>query len=1175
MPVKSPIDFSIAYQNIDGLHCGNFTCKLPYLEKKFIHDIEIISETWDSCKHGKDIQGYKFIEVKAQKKNRISKGRSSGGLLIYIKNYLSDYVKKLTVTPYFIWLKIDKSIFLSQEEPIQVCIAYNPPDNSAYCNKDLYDEISLLLLKKCHITSPFLLIGDLNARTGELEDFEQPSRSHHDNEEENIPGRGTNIQKRSNCDKKCNTMGIKLLDLCKMHDMQILNGRTTGDRSGSFTFHDTMQGASSVDIAVASDSLTTKINSFVVLPQSDISKHCKIVARIKNLKADIQPKVKKAYPWIPTTKNYKWTDQSPDELSTALNSRLVSDKILECHRYMEAGLIDPAAKKLEEVYTVAADATLEIRGKKKKVIDNQFKHKKKPKKWYDVECRKLKDISRKLAIQKQQDPFNVDLRYRHNQALKEYKKTCNRKKHEFEQSQINELDQMLNTDPVEFWKKWKTFGDTYKTDSIPNADGERWERYFQKLFDNQDITPPQPVERPENPARNAERLNLPITMKELTDIIKSLKNKKAAGLDKITAEFLKASPNKIKKIILQLLNLIFVKRIVPKEWCTGVINPIHKDGCKEDPDNYRGICISSVFAKLLSTIMNKRLNTFLEDNKILHKSQIGFTLNNRTSDHLHTLKSIVNKYVVDGNDRIYTCFIDFRKAFDTVWHDGLFHKLEQIGVSGNFLDIIRITYKNTKCAVRLGENITQFFPCKQGVRQGDPLSPTLFNIFINDLFNELEKANCDAVTFNEKCNINALAYADDIVLISKSKEGLQKALHIVEAYCEKWRLKINHSKTKTMVFSRGNRIINEKFTINGIALENVKEFKYLGITIHKKNCTFTPTLKYLRAKATRAFYALKSKVNIYNLPLKVALKLLDSIIKPILLYCSEVWEPYLNQDHEKWDKENIIEKAYLQFLKQLMGVNRSTTNALLRGELDRHSLQEEILRRSINYTNYLNTKDISWYAKQAYSYELSRNPACTSIFTSIDRHAAEMHNIHEHLKPYKNPYQNLYDLSHLKLKRLTYQIFHNIWKLTIEQSPKADTYRKFKVGMKYELYLDHTNRKERVTMTKLRTSDHKLMIEELRKRRPKPPREERTCIMCHEKVEDEIHFLTECHLYGSYDHHWRGIQEQVPQIATMNSNQKFEFAMIQEDPDVLKKILAMVYEFTLFRKFMHETFYQQ
>lgn len=1170
---KSPIDFSIGYQNIDGLHCGIFNCKLPYLEEKFIHDIEILSETWDSCKHDKNIQGYRFLEIKSQKKQKVTKGRSSGGLLIYIKNHLFDYVKKVTVTPYFIWLEIEKSIFLSQEEPIQLCIAYNPPESSPYCNKNFYDEISLLLLKKCHISSPFLLIGDLNARTGELEDFEQPNETQQNGEEESIPGREFDIQKRANCDKKSNPMGTKLLDLCKMHDLQILNGRTAGDRRGLFTFHDTMQGASAIDIAIASDTLSTQINSFVVLPQSDISRHCKIVTRIKNLKGDIGPKKKKEYPWIPVTKNYKWTDNSAEKLSTALNSILVSDKITECNLNMEAGLIDPAAKKLAEVYTIAADAALETK-KKKKIANHQFKHKKKPRKWYDDECRNLKNISRKLAILKQQNPSNIDIRSRHNIALKEYKKICITKKQQFEQSQIAALDQMLATDPVEFWKKWKSFGDTYSTDSIPNADGERWEKYFRKLFENNDTTPP-PSQNPNNISGRAQALNAHITMKELTEIIKSLKNKKAAGLDKITAEFLKASPERIKKVILQLLNLIFTKRIVPKDWCIGVINPIHKDGCKEDPDNYRGICISSVFAKLLSTIMNKRLNKFLEDNKILHKSQIGFTLNNRTADHLHTLRSIVNKYVIDGNDRIYTCFIDFRKAFDTVWHDGLFHKLEQIGVTGNFLDIIRITYKNTRCAVRLGDNITQFFPCKQGVRQGDPLSPTLFNIFLNDLFTELENGNCDPVSLDGKCNINALAYADDIVLISKTKAGLQKALDIVEQYCETWRLKINHSKTKTMVFSRGNRVIKAEFTINGTALENVKEFKYLGITIHKKNCTFTPTLKYLRLKATRAFYALKSKVNIYKLPLKVALKLLDSVIKPILLYCSEVWEPYLDQDHEKWDKENDIEKAYLQFLKQLLGVNRSTTNALIRGELDRHSLQEEILRRNINYTNYLSNKEDTWYAKQAYLFEISRNTTSTSIMTSIDRYTADMYQIHEHFLPYKNPYQNLYDLSNLKLKRLTYQLFHSIWTRTIGQSTKADTYKKFKGGMKYEPYLDHTNRSERVAMTKLRTSDHKLMIEELRRRRPKPPREERTCFMCHDKVEDEIHFLTDCRLYGSYDQHWGGIQEHVPQIRTMNNAQKFEYIMIQEDPEVLTKVLKMVHELTQLRKFLYETFYDQ
>ena len=82
-------------------------------------------------------------------------------------------------------------------------------------------------------------------------------------------------------------------------------------------------------------------------------------------------------------------------------------------------------------------------------------------------------------------------------------------------------------------------------------------------------------------------------MKELVDTIKSLKNKKAAGLDKITAEFLKASPERILKILLQLLNTIFTTKTVPRDWCVGIINPIHKEGCKEDPDNYRGICISS------------------------------------------------------------------------------------------------------------------------------------------------------------------------------------------------------------------------------------------------------------------------------------------------------------------------------------------------------------------------------------------------------------------------------------------------------------------------------------------------------------------------------------------------------------------------------------------------------
>ena len=147
-------------------------------------------------------------------------------------------------------------------------------------------------------------------------------------------------------------------------------------------------------------------------------------------------------------------------------------------------------------------------------------------------------------------------------------------------------------------------------------------------------------------------------------------------------------------------------------------------------------------------MMNVRLTKFVSERNLLHKEQIGFTENNRAPDHILTIRAITNKYVQDGESRVYSCFIDFKKAFDTVWHDGLFFKLQQIGVNGNFLHTIKNIYANTECAVKIGDKLTNFFPCKQGVRQGDPLSPLLFNIFINNIFRKLKEANCDPVTLN-------------------------------------------------------------------------------------------------------------------------------------------------------------------------------------------------------------------------------------------------------------------------------------------------------------------------------------------------------------------------------------------------------------------------------------------
>ena len=218
--------------------------------------------------------------------------------------------------------------------------------------------------------------------------------------------------------------------------------------------------------------------------------------------------------------------------------------------------------------------------------------------------------------------------------------------------------------------------------------------------------------------------------------------------------------------------------------------------------------------------------------------------------------------------------------------------------------------------------------------------------------------------------------------ISKSRVGLQKAIDMTNEYCKKWKLRINEKKTKTMIFSRGNQMIKGTFYVDGKELENVKEFKYLGITIHKKSCSFTPTTSYLKIKATRSLYSLKSKLNFRHLKIQTSLKLYDALVKPILLYGSEVWEPFLDWDSNKWDA-GAIERAYTQFLKQVLGVNRSTTTALVRGEIGRHSLQEEILRRNIKYAKYLHHKEDCSYVKQAYDYELNCREGSISFFNTL------------------------------------------------------------------------------------------------------------------------------------------------------------------------------------------------
>ena len=136
---------------------------------------------------------------------------------------------------------------------------------------------------------------------------------------------------------------------------------------------------------------------------------------------------------------------------------------------------------------------------------------------------------------------------------------------------------------------------------------------------------------------------------------------------------IKASIDTLIPVCEKLFNSILNQGTMPQTWCGGLITPIYKSGGRSDPaKKYRCICVSSCLGKLFCSILSQRLLEYIFSLNILHKSQIGFLPNNRTAEHVFTLRTLIDKYVyINHNEKIYACFVDFKKSLDSVWHDGL------------------------------------------------------------------------------------------------------------------------------------------------------------------------------------------------------------------------------------------------------------------------------------------------------------------------------------------------------------------------------------------------------------------------------------------------------------------------------------------------------------------------
>ena len=557
----------------------------------------------------------------------------------------------------------------------------------------------------------------------------------------------------------------------------------------------------------------------------------------------------------------------------------------------------------------------------------------------------------------------------------------------------------------------------------------------------------------------------------------------------------------------RLFNTVLSSGTYPDTWCTGTIIPIYKSGDKENPSNYRGITVSNCLGKLFNTIINKRIVTYLETNKLLSDTQIGFRPGHRTTDHIFLLKTIIDKYK-HQKKHVYACYVDLSRAFDTIWRDGLFYKLSQMHISSKIIKILQKMYLQLNSCIKIKGKTSKYFSSNIGTRQGCSLSASLFNIYLNDLPDLLSNGACSPVSIKQ-ANINCLQYADDIVLLSETKNGLQNALNLLSSYCNKWKLTINTQKTKTMVFN--SRKIDNQFTIGTTSIEQVNSYIYLGIMMTPSG-GFNQNLKYLHNKASKALFSIKTTMRHMSstaTPVKVFLKLFDTKILPILTYSSELWGSYIYKIKPNTTLESIInstnhllEKLHLSFCKYILGVHRKTSNLGCLAELGRFPIIIQVIKKILTYDSYILNKSPNELLKLAAQYqkEISNNNHYTTnwyrLITLIQKNNNEdsSNNQSTYIKT---------TISNIKAVFCDWAIKE------LQNNHKLQLYSTIKKSYKLEKYLEKIQIfTHRQAVSKLRLSCHPFPIEMGRYRNI--DKEDRICNLCNEGIGDEEHYLTTC-----------------------------------------------------------------
>ncbi|KAI5752917.1 hypothetical protein M8J77_021772 [Diaphorina citri] len=536
--------------------------------------------------------------------------------------------------------------------------------------------------------------------------------------------------------------------------------------------------------------------------------------------------------------------------------------------------------------------------------------------WFDNDCKDIieqKNRARQLML---------SINTRNNRKVyedlrREAKKILKKKKRESLNKEIKEIENLNKEgENRKFYTAIKKINKAFqpKIKGCRNETGtiimdekgtmERWAKHFRDLLNKHHPEEDIEAEEEQNGVNITEGKedDLP-TLNEVKEAIQKMKHNRAPGEDGITVELMKYGGTLIETTLMEIIRDIWIQEKMPQCWNTGIICPIHKKGDKSKCENYRGITLLNTSYKVLTSIINNKIKKISNDK--IGEYQCGFREARGTTDQLFVFRQILEKcyeYDID----LHISFIDFKQAFDSLRRSKLREAMEELEIPPKLINLAMMSMEKSNAKVKVDSIMSESFEITTGVRQGDSLSTTLFNIALHKVINQIDQRG---TIFNKSTQI--CAYADDVAIVARTKQRLVEVFKQIEESGKELGLVINESKTVYMKMSASEdrrRIDNLKIgetTFNGVA-----NFKYLGEIVSNDGRTSTAIKERLQS-GNRAYFAnlrlLKNKL----ITRKTKLKIYKTLIRPIITYGSESWT-LTQEDQEKIRRfeRKIIRRIY-------------------------------------------------------------------------------------------------------------------------------------------------------------------------------------------------------------------------------------------------------------------------